>query len=168
MSRLRDFFVEEAEECLRAARTELAREAPDRGVVYRAVRRLRGSAQLAGYGPIARDAAALESRLRPGTGKADRESGAGTAAAAALESLAAALARVRSGAMNPGEEAENPMEGEARGDGVPGMEELEYRGPAALERALELRAAIEDAVVSQAPVGPLLDELFDLIRLGMR
>ena len=70
--------------------------------------------------------------------------------------------------MNPGEEAENPMEGEARGDGVPGMEELEYRGPAALERALELRAAIEDAVVSQAPVGPLLDELFDLIRLGMR
>lgn len=46
--------------------------------------------------------------------------------------------------------------------------DLEYGGRAALERALELRPALENAIVSEAPAGPLLDELFDLIRLGMQ
>jgi hypothetical protein len=48
------------------------------------------------------------------------------------------------------------------------IRELEYRGPAALERAAELREAVEDAIVGEEPAGPILDELFDLIRLGMR
>ncbi len=45
---------------------------------------------------------------------------------------------------------------------------LEYAPHPALERALELRTALEDALVTGAPVGPILDELFDLIRLGMK
>lgn len=168
MSRVRDFFVDEAGECLRAARTELARQAPDRSVVYRAVRRLRGSAQLARFAPIEGEAAALESSLRPEPGAVGFPAELRGAAGAGLDRLEAALARVRSGAMNPGDGSETTMEADGRADGVVGMEELEYRGRAALERAIELRAAIEDAVVGQAPVGPLLDELFDLIRLGMR
>ncbi len=45
---------------------------------------------------------------------------------------------------------------------------LEYAPGPALQRALDLRTALEDALVSDAPVGPILDELFDLIRLGMK
>lgn len=48
------------------------------------------------------------------------------------------------------------------------IDDLEYGGEAALERALELRPALEDAIVSESPAGPILDELFDLIRLGMK
>jgi hypothetical protein len=47
------------------------------------------------------------------------------------------------------------------------IDELEYAGRAALERALELRVALEDAIVAEEPVGGIIEELFDLIRLGM-
>lgn len=48
------------------------------------------------------------------------------------------------------------------------MEDLEYTPEAALTRALELRAPLEDGIVAEETVGPILDEIFDLIRLGMR
>jgi hypothetical protein len=48
------------------------------------------------------------------------------------------------------------------------IDDLEYRGAAALQRALDLRTALEDGIVSGDPVGPILDEIFDLIRLGMK
>jgi hypothetical protein len=47
------------------------------------------------------------------------------------------------------------------------IEDMEYSGVDALHRALELRTALEDGIVSGAPVGPVLDELFDLIRLAI-
>ena len=59
------------------------------------------------------------------------------------------------------------QETQAQNGPVVRIEEIEYDGRAALERALELRPALEDAIVSESPAGPILDELFDLIRLGM-
>lgn len=47
------------------------------------------------------------------------------------------------------------------------IEDLEYRGEAALARALELRSMLEETLLEDAPLSPILDELFDLIRLGM-
>jgi hypothetical protein len=65
---------------------------------------------------------------------------------------------------------QSPMGG---GDAGPGtdrdpvpIEALEYAPDAALERALELREPLEMAIVADDPAGPILDELFDLIRLG--
>lgn len=171
MSRTRAFFLEEATQCLRVARTAIEGDAPDRGTAHRAVRRLRGSAQVARLPDIARRAASLEARLRG----ADREGGgewSDTRAAAqdGLQSLEAALEAVRSGDAETSNEGKQRMDGEVRADGVVGMDELEYRGRAALERALELRAAIEDEAAGgqAASMAPLLDELFDLIRLGMK
>ena len=168
MSRVRAFFVEEATGCLQSARTELARELPDRVTLYRAVRRLRGSAQLARLGGVAREAAALEALLRPGPGNDAWTTALGMATAPGLDRLEAAVDAVRTGSIETMDEMETVMEGEARAEGAVGMDELEYRGKAALERALELRTAVEEAIVIEAPAGPVLDELFDLIRLGMR
>ncbi|HSJ15583.1 MAG TPA: hypothetical protein VK939_14265 [Longimicrobiales bacterium] len=61
-------------------------------------------------------------------------------------------------------------EGEEPGAGVPDgvmpISDLEYRGAAALERALELRARIEAAVADDPDVRAAVEELFDLIRLA--
>ncbi|HUG42158.1 MAG TPA: hypothetical protein VMM12_16940 [Longimicrobiales bacterium] len=170
MSRVRAFFVEEGTECLTTARAEIGRVAPDRAVVYRAIRRLRGSAQVARFGGLAREAARVEERVRPAADDGGWSPELTAFAEAALAGLHAALEAVRAGEVEPMEEMKATMDGEATVGGVGGavgVEELEYRGPAALERALELRSAIEDAVVGDAPVGPLLDELFALIRLGL-
>lgn len=60
-------------------------------------------------------------------------------------------------------------ERQAREDGTEiAIEELEYTSEAALARALELRTPLEDGIVAEETVGPILDEIFDLIRLGMR
>ncbi|HUH12835.1 MAG TPA: hypothetical protein VMK65_06975 [Longimicrobiales bacterium] len=62
-----------------------------------------------------------------------------------------------------------PSEAEAEADLplIP-IEELCYSGEAALQRALDLRTDIERVLDQGAPAGPLLDEVFDLIRLGLR
>lgn len=170
MNRVRAFFIEEATECLQAAGRELASSSPDPSRLHSAIRRLRGSAQLARFGDFARQAGALERRLRelPRSGHPSPESRRGVAAeVAALEQ---SLRAVRLGETEQDTEPENRMDGEARAGsgGTVEIEELEYHGRGALERALQLREALEDAVVTDQPVGPVLDELFDLIRLGMR
>ena len=48
------------------------------------------------------------------------------------------------------------------------IEDLEYRGRAALRRAEALRIPLEDAIDAGDPPGPIIDELFDLIRLGTK
>lgn len=204
MSRVRSFFLREAGECLVEMGAEAAGDSMDVSAVYGAVRRLRGSAQMARFEGIARTAAALERRLRPYAVGERAESEAelereGTPAAEAalrsevrevLTSLHADLEAVREGRL----EAEPRMEAEVeardeqdgaderggpdeRGgrDGMDGpdgvevvpIETLEYQGEAALERALELRPAME-AVVDPDASRPVLDELFDLIRLGAK
>ena len=55
---------------------------------------------------------------------------------------------------------------QADGDVVP-IEDLLYRGEAALRRALELRPAIERLAGTDAAARETVDELFDLIRLGL-
>lgn len=168
MNRARAFFVEEATECLVAARSELEREVPDPAVVHRAVRRLRGSAQVARLTGIATRAASLEERLRHATDSASGWSpDLGSAAARAIRWLESALEDVRSGELEPQNRGDDQMEVEASAEGEVGIEELEYRGEAALERAVQLRPAIEHAATMGASLAPLLDELFDLIRLGM-
>lgn len=166
MSRVRAFFLEEATDCLRTARAELRREEPDRAVIYRAVRRVRGSAQLARCGAVARQAAALEARIRP----RGEDSGWSPALAALAErgltGLEAAVDAVRSGRTESEKETERTMDAEGGEEAVVGVQELEYRGEAALDRALELRRPIEDAIARKADAQPLLEELFDLIRLG--
>lgn len=54
------------------------------------------------------------------------------------------------------------------GDGVVPIEELLYRGEAALRRALELRPALERVIGDDTAARETVDELFDLIRLGLR
>ncbi|HSH44948.1 MAG TPA: Hpt domain-containing protein [Longimicrobiales bacterium] len=159
MSRVRAFFLEEASECMRDARAGL--DAGDHPRLRSAVRRLRGSAQMARFGEVAEVAGTLEEALGPG-GDPD--------VAGALDRLDDLLGAVRVGELEQDLEPEKPMEGEGRAEngGMVEIEELEYRGRAALERALQLREAIEDAVVAEQPVGPILDELFDLVRQGMR
>lgn len=168
MNRTRAFFLEEAAECLRAARAELERAPPDRTAVYRAIRRLRGSAQLARFTSIARRAGWLEHRLREREGAVEWPRDLGMAAGEALGWLEVALERVRAGEVEPENQGDARMDGEARVAGVVELDELEYRGQAALERALQLRPLIEEAAGSGAALSPVMDELFDLIRLGMK
>jgi len=47
------------------------------------------------------------------------------------------------------------------------IEDLLYRGDRALERVLEMRGHLEEAVASDRDVAEALDELFDLVRLAM-
>ena len=47
------------------------------------------------------------------------------------------------------------------------IESLTYRGEAALRRALELRATLDTAVADDPEMRAVLDEVFDLIRLGI-
>lgn len=177
MNRVRAFFIEEAAECLRTARLGL--DASDTTGVLSAVRRLRGSAQMARFGEIAEVAGSLESRLR---GEADAGRWAEESTREHLDRLDDLVRAVRRGTADQDPEDEDPQEGHGTDPGgedrmegagreetaVVEIEELEYRGRAALERALQLRESIEDAVVAERPVGPLLDELFALVRQGMR
>lgn len=175
MSRVRSFFLREAGECLAEIRTEVAAKSLDVGAVHAAVRRFRGSAQMARFEEVARKARALERRLREHGAEAEpeaegalrREIGEG------LSVLGAAVEAVREGRLEEDPRMEAGMEeredqASHAGEDVVPIDALEYRGEAALERALDLRAAVEDVIVSEAPAGPVLDELFDLIRLGAK
>lgn len=188
MSRVRSFFLREADECLAAMGAEVDAESMDVPAVYGAVRRFRGSAQMARFDGVARTAAALERRLRPyAAGGPTRTSGLEPEHPApserdatlrevvreVLRSLRADVEAVREGRLEEDPRMEAGMEAGDERDGPDGpevvaIESLEYRGEAALERALELRSAVEAAVGPDAPAGPVLDELFDLIRLGAK
>lgn len=171
MSRVRSFFLREATECLEAIRAELAREAPDPARTHAAARLLRGSAQMARYGALARQAGALESKLKPVVrGEHPWSAESVAVARGQLAVLERAVEGVRSGRTEPDPRMEEGSmeEQHVEGDRVVPVEDLEYRGEAALARALELRPALEDAIVADEPVGPILEELFDLIGLGMR
>lgn len=177
MSRVRSFFVREAGECLAAMETEVEGESVDLSAVYGAVRRLRGSAQMARFDGVARRAGALERRLRPYSGgggsTGGSDEGVRREVREALSSLRADVEAVREGRLEADPRMEAEMEAREEQDGGDGVEvvpidTVEYRGEAALERALELREALEEAIVSGEPPGPLLDELFDLIRLGTK
>lgn len=173
MSRVRTFFVEEASECLTTIRSELADGAPDPTTLHSAVRRLRGSAQVARFGGLAREAGELERMLKPvAVERAAWGESLDRRMTEGLESLARGVAAVREGRTEQ-DTREAPMDehrdpDRRSDDDVVPMETLEYRGAAALERALGLRGPLEDAIFSDDPPGPILDELFDLIRLGTK
>ena len=83
-------------------------------------------------------------------------------------SLARGVDAVREGRLQQ-DEREPPMEEQEREETVGevvAIETLEYRGAAALERARALREPLEDVILEGDPPGAILDELFDLIRLG--
>ena len=169
MSRVRAFFVEEAGECLEEAGRALAQPAPDVETLYAAVRKLRGSAQVARFGALADRAASLEEALR-GVARdgASWDDDLGRRVGEGLDALEQAVDAVRRGRTEP-DERESPMdEREQNGSesDVVGIETLEYRGQDALERAQELREPLEDAIVDGDPPGAIIDEIFDLIRLG--
>lgn len=172
MSRVRTFFVEEATECLHEIETELADPSPSTEALYAAVRRLRGSAQMARFGSVAEDVRPLEEALRRVThGEMAWDDHLASRVEEEAESLARAVDAVREGSIEP-DEKEPPMEEQQPERGgveeVVPAEELEYRGRAALDRAQSLRLPLEEAIVSGDPPGPILDELFDLIRLGRK
>lgn len=186
MSRVRAFFLREAGECLSDMASELERTSLDVTALHRAVRRFRGSAQMARFGALAEAARALETRLRGPLGHAvsGETSDAGGRASGSqeelrreawgvLESLERGVEAVREGRLEEDPRMEVGMEqqgGDESGDelNVVPIGALEYRGEAALERALELREALEEAIVGETPTGPILDELFDLVRLGSK
>lgn len=172
MNRVRTFFVEEATECLAEIEEELADPSPDTEALYGAVRRLRGSAQVARFGSLAEDAGPIEEVLRRvAHGEMAWDDHLATRVEEEAASLAKAVEAVREGTIEQ-DEKEPPMdeqEPETGGiDEVVPAEALEYRGSGALDRAESLRSALEEALVGGTPPGPILDELFDLIRLGKK
>lgn len=180
MSRVRTFFLREGAECLSRIREEVAGEMPmDTAAVYRAIRRFRGSAQMARFGEVADRAWVLEQRLRELPVRRSEEGGTsamdealGREVRNVLESLESDMEAVREGRLEAESRTEAGMQeqqtGEGQGTGVVPVEAIEYRGEAALDRALELRAPLERAIVSDEPAGPILEELFDLIHLGLK
>ncbi len=169
MNRVSAYFVDEARECLDALETELGGRDPDPGVVYRTVRQLRGSAQVARFGELAEEARALEEALKAAArGEGTWDDDLAGRVREGIRSLARGVDAVREGRLEQ-DEREPPMEEQERNETteeiVP-METLEYSGTAALERARALREPLEDAIMAGDPPGPILDELFDLIRLG--
>lgn len=174
MSRVRAFFLREGAECLAGIREEVGKPVMDVAAVYRSIRRFRGSAQMARLGALADRALRLEERLRPSQAGSSampvaddplrREVGE------VLESLEIDMEAVREGRFEEDPRMEAGMQeqeaGGTEGRNVVPIDTLEYRGSAALDRALELRAALETAIVQDQPAGPILDELFDLIRLA--
>ena len=169
MSRVRAFFVEEAEECLEAIDAELSGR-PDPGAVYRSIRLLRGSAQVARFGALANEAGSLEAAVRP-TARGERpwDEALERRVRQAAASLAERVDAVREGRTEQDEDEREPMaeQGHENGAEAVPVETLEYRGDAALQRALELREPLEKAVSDGDP-DAVLDELFDLIRLGTK
>ena len=171
MTRVRDFFLREAEECLMEARTQLARPEPEVVRLYAAVRRLRGSAEMARYAAIAEPAATLERRLKRSAGGEPAWTGElAEHAEARLRQVENGIEAVRAGKLEPKQRMERPMDERqvAEQGEVVAIEDLEYHGRAALERALELRPSLEDAITGDEPAQPILEEVFELIRLGMR
>jgi chemotaxis protein histidine kinase CheA len=176
MSRVRSFFLEEAGECISDLRRELEVEPLDAAAVHRIVRRLRGSADMARFGGLTLQARELEVWLRdeaPAMVAAGSAESVGSRVRQVLGSLERALTEIREGRQEEDPRMEDGMtqvEARAEQDGqeVVPVERLEYQGAAAIERALSLREALEDAIVADEPAGPVLDELFDLIRLGAR
>jgi chemotaxis protein histidine kinase CheA len=162
------FFLDEANDCLEALRRELSRESADPAALYFAARRLRGSAQMARLGALADTAWDLEGRLRtvargPGswtpTVRQDVQTG--------FQTLVHRVDRVRTRGMEHMTESMMVDERRAAGEIVP-IETIEYDRRAALRRALALREPLEQALVSGESPSPILDELFDLIRLAAK
>lgn len=170
MTRVRDFFLTEAGECVSVARAELADDRPDPARLHSAVRRLRGSAELARLPTVAEAAAAMEVRLKPlARSRAAWTDALAEQARLELNTVESAVEAVRTGRLEPEQRREDDVDqGQTDGvDEVVAIEDLEYRGRPALERALELRPALEEAIAGDEPAQPILEEVFDLVRLGM-
>lgn len=172
MSRVRAYFVEEATECLAAVEAELAGPGPDPEEVHRAIRQFRGSAQVARFGGLAREARSLEESLKPvACGEQSWGDELARQVRDVLPMLTRAVDAVREGRMEPDEREplmdEQERTGMETGE-VVAIDALEYEGPAALERAQALRDPLEEAIVAGDPPGAILDELFDLIHLGTK
>lgn len=168
MSRVRTFFLEEAAECL-AILTSSPPAESRAGALHAAARRLRGNAQLARYRPVAEVALRLEHRLkRLRLGREEWTDETAQVVNRDVAAVARTVDAVRDGRIERECKPEVRMEEQqVTADVEVAIEELEYTGPAALARAVELRAPLEDAIAADEAVGPLMDELFDLIRMGM-
>lgn len=169
MSRVRAFFLQEAARCLSELSVPAAPRPRELRRLHAAARRLRGSAQLARYPAVVDVALPLERRLKTLAG-GDEPWSAGTAAAVAdqVRAVERAVQAVRDGTIQQ-QSGGTMAEEQSREAGVPevAIRELEYAGEAALRRALELRRSLEEALDAGEPAAGILDELFDLIRLGM-
>lgn len=178
--RLNDFLASEAGEYLeRLSRLLAGTASPVRDELLRLARGIRGSARMAGAGPVADAAERLEREIAdmPDTGTAITAEARGGALRAVAE-----LERL----LYPGEDGIVPItslffddEGPhviggpapaADDDATPivEIEELQFSGDAALAHALELRPALDSALAGAggADPGALIDEIFDLIALG--
>ena len=173
--RVRNFFVEEAAECLDALRDELTRQDPDPKTLHTAARKLRGSAQVARFGALAERAGGLEALfkgvIRQGSSWSPLLAEESAEYLAELEDEVAAVreGRVDQDERKPMTDEQNQFDDAAgAGDGpeMVALDEWEYGGDAALTRAASLRGALEDAFVDARPPGAILDELFDLIELA--
>ena len=170
MTRVRDFFLEEATECLAGARAEIAADEPDPAQFHATIRRLRGSAELARFPAVVQAAATLEARLKPLARAGEPWVDAlAEDARVALDSVESTLESIREGRLEPEQRTEERMDEQQTGgaDEVVAIEDLEYHGRPALERALELRPVLEEAIAGDEPAQPILEEVFDLVRLGM-
>jgi HPt (histidine-containing phosphotransfer) domain-containing protein len=178
--RLNEFLASEAGDYLdRLSRLLAGTASPERDELLRLARGIRGSARMAGAGPVADAAERLEREIAgmPATGAAVTAEARGGAlrAIADLERLLypreddivpiSSLFCDDEGPHVIGEPA--PAADDDAGAVVP-VEELQFSGDAALTRALELRPALDSALAgaSGPDPGALIDEIFDLIALG--
>jgi chemotaxis protein histidine kinase CheA len=171
MNRVRAFFLEEAAQCLSELRRPPAGVVPgDLARLHAAARRLRGSAQLARYAPVAAVAGPLERRLRQlARGEGAWNDDVAAEVARAIDTVVDAVQDVREGRTEQGASRNMTEQRQGQPDipEVP-IARLQYDRDAALARALDLRTPLEDAMATHGPVDAILDELFDLVRLGMK
>jgi chemotaxis protein histidine kinase CheA len=169
VTRVRAFFLEEATACLATLTDASASDAAGVRALHDAARRLRGNAQVARYREVTDVVRPLEQRLKRvlmGLERWTPEAAEWVAVEAAA--VARVIDEVREGRIERETRMEDAMEdSHDTAEAETAIEELEYRGQAALERAAQLHEPLVDAIVSDEAAGPLLDELFDLIRLGM-
>jgi chemotaxis protein histidine kinase CheA len=171
VSRVRAFFLEEAAQCLSELRHPPAGlVSGDLARLHAAARRLRGSARAARYGPVAAVAGPLERRLRQlARGEGAWNDDVAAEVARAIDTVEDAVQDVREGRTEQGASRNMTERGQRQAD-VPEVPiaQLQYDRGAALARALDLRTPLEDAMATHGPVDVILDELFDLVRLGMK
>lgn len=172
--RLNDFLATEAGDYLdRLSRLLAGTASPRPDELLRLARGIRGSARMAGAGPVADAAERLEREIA-----GMRDTGAALTAEARGGALRAVAELER--LLYPGDEDgvvpisslffddEGPhVLGDEAAAIVP-IEELQYAGDAALVRALDLRPVLDSSLAgaSGADSRALLDEIFDLIALG--
>jgi hypothetical protein len=182
MTTLRQYFAVEAVRCVREMDAVLRRGDDDMALqLHEAARGLRGVAQMAREEVVQRAAASFEAAMLDITGDGMPGDDVVREARATVDDLARLVGGVerpeqlasgivaRWSRAAAGPSVAPPGAGaEGTGADVVDVRDLCFSGERALRAALELRAVLELAVEHQPDARDAVDEVFDLIRLGLK